>query len=51
MLIVFSLHRESFKLILVDEPPPRGGSVIGEEEEDTLGKILTERNKDGSGQR
>jgi hypothetical protein len=28
VLIVFSLRRESLKLILVDEPPPRGGSVI-----------------------
>jgi hypothetical protein len=26
-LIVFSLHRESLKMILVDEPPPRGDSV------------------------
>jgi hypothetical protein len=28
VLIVFLLHRESLKLILVDEPPPRDGSVI-----------------------
>jgi hypothetical protein len=27
VLIVFSLHRESLKLILVDEPPPQGGFV------------------------
>jgi hypothetical protein len=27
VLIVFSLHRESLKLILVDEPPPQGGSI------------------------
>jgi hypothetical protein len=27
VLIVFSLHQESFKLILVDEPPSRGGFV------------------------
>jgi hypothetical protein len=27
VLIVFSLRRESVKLILVEEPPPRGGSV------------------------
>jgi hypothetical protein len=24
---MFSLHRESLKLILVDEPPPQGGCV------------------------
>jgi hypothetical protein len=28
VVIVFSLHRESLKLILVDEPPTRGDSVI-----------------------
>jgi hypothetical protein len=28
VLIVFSLCGESLKLILVDEPPLRGGSVI-----------------------
>jgi hypothetical protein len=27
VLIVFLLHRESLKLMLVDEPPPRGGSI------------------------
>jgi hypothetical protein len=27
VLIVFSLHRESLELILVDEPPPQGRSV------------------------
>jgi hypothetical protein len=27
VLIVFSLCQESLKLILVDEPPPRGGSI------------------------
>jgi hypothetical protein len=26
-LIVFSLRQKSLKLILVDEPPPQGGSV------------------------
>jgi hypothetical protein len=28
VLIVFSLHRESLKLILVDEPPLCDGSII-----------------------
>jgi hypothetical protein len=27
VLIVFSLHRESLKMILVDDPPSRGGFV------------------------
>jgi hypothetical protein len=27
VFIVFSLHRESLKVTLVDEPPPRGDSV------------------------
>jgi hypothetical protein len=27
VLIVFSLHRESLKMILVNEPPSRGGSI------------------------
>jgi hypothetical protein len=29
VLIVFLLHQEVLKFILIDEPPPRGGSVIG----------------------
>jgi hypothetical protein len=29
VLIVFSLHRESLKMILVEEPPPRGVSITG----------------------
>jgi hypothetical protein len=28
VLIVFSLHRESLKMVLVNELPPRGGFVI-----------------------
>jgi hypothetical protein len=30
VLIVFSLHQESLKMILVDEPPPRGGSITAD---------------------
>jgi hypothetical protein len=29
VLIVFSLRRELLKLILFDEPPPRGRSITG----------------------
>jgi hypothetical protein len=28
VLIVILLHRESLKLVLVNDPPPRGGSII-----------------------
>jgi hypothetical protein len=30
VLIVFLLHQESHKLILIDEPHPRGHSIIDE---------------------